>query len=128
VHAAISLGLVRSCHDLSEGGLAASLAEMAVAGGLGARVSLRDVPCDDDAASDGVLLFSESPSRFLLEVRPDAYEALADVFGPLPLGRLGDVSEAADAPRLGVTGLDGTPVVDAPISALKDAWQRPLKW
>ena len=40
LHAAIRRGLVRSCHDLSEGGLAVALAEMAMAGGLGADVSL----------------------------------------------------------------------------------------
>ena len=39
LHGAISAGLVRSCHDLSEGGLAVALAEMALAGGLGATVS-----------------------------------------------------------------------------------------
>ena len=44
VHAAISGGLVRTCHDLSEGGLAVALAEMALAGGLGAMVSLRRGP------------------------------------------------------------------------------------
>ena len=36
VHAAIDAGLVRACHDLSEGGLAVALAEMAFAGGFGA--------------------------------------------------------------------------------------------
>ena len=41
LHTAIRLGLVRSCHDLSEGGLAVGLAEMALAGGLGARVVAR---------------------------------------------------------------------------------------
>ena len=35
---AISHGLVRSCHDLSDGGLAVALAEMAIAGGLGAAI------------------------------------------------------------------------------------------
>ena len=40
VHAAIDAGLVRSCHDLSEGGLAAALAEMAFAGGLGIDVEI----------------------------------------------------------------------------------------
>ena len=69
--AAIGRGLVRSCHDLSEGGLAVALAEMALAGGLGARASLGDVPRDDDDANDAALLFSESPTRFLLEVRPE---------------------------------------------------------
>ena len=39
-----SQGLVRACHDLSEGGLGVALAEMAFAGGLGADVSLEKVP------------------------------------------------------------------------------------
>src|SRR5205814_165220 len=91
VHAAITRGLVRSCHDLSEGGLAAALAEMALAGGLGARASLRDLPCEETASHDAILLFAESPSRFVLEVRPGDVATLADLFGGLPLGRLGEV-------------------------------------
>ena len=123
--AAISQGLVRSCHDLSEGGLAVALAEMALAGGLGASASLRDVPCDGDAALDGVLLFSESPSRFLVEIRPGNLDAFTDLLGGLPLGRLGVVVEA---PHVTVSGLDSTTVIDAPVADLKAAWQRPLKW
>ena len=65
LHAAITRGLLRSCHDLSEGGLAVALAEMAFAGGTGARVSLSGVPRDQDASTDLVLLFSESPTRFV---------------------------------------------------------------
>ncbi len=44
LHRAIEAGLVRACHDLSEGGLAVAVAEMALAGGLGARVFLEQVP------------------------------------------------------------------------------------
>jgi phosphoribosylformylglycinamidine synthase len=133
VYLAISRGLVRSCHDLSEGGLAIALAEMALAGGMGASVSLRDVPCEDDAARDLVLLFSESPSRFLLEVEPQDYAPLADLAGSLPMGRLGDVGGGAGGardgvPRLIVTGLDGTVVIDSPVRDLKAAWQEPLRW
>ena len=69
LHQAIARGLVRSCHDLSEGGLAVALAEMAFAGGIGADVTqagrARHCPMKR-------LLFSESPSRFLLEVKPTA--------------------------------------------------------
>ena len=36
VHEAMLRGLVRACHDLSEGGLAVAAAEMAFAGGIGA--------------------------------------------------------------------------------------------
>jgi phosphoribosylformylglycinamidine synthase len=131
VHAAISRGLIRSCHDLSEGGLAAALAEMALAGGLGARVSLGEVPSDEGGIGDASLLFSESPSRFLLEVRPADVAALNDLFRDLPLGRLGEVTgpaDGSDSPRLTVTGRSGRPVIDAPVSDLKSAWQRPLRW
>jgi len=132
VHDVMARGLVRSCHDLSEGGLAAALAEMALAGGLGVRASLRDVPRGDDAACDAAILFSESPSRFVLEVRPEHAQLVADQFGGLPLGRLGEVAEAGHAPgatpRLTIWGLDAAPVVDAPVADLKAAWQGPLLW
>ena len=36
LHKAIQAGLVQSCHDVSEGGIAIALAEMCIAGGLGA--------------------------------------------------------------------------------------------
>jgi ABC-type multidrug transport system fused ATPase/permease subunit len=40
VHTAITSGLVKSCHDLSEGGLITAAAEMAFAGGLGVDLDL----------------------------------------------------------------------------------------
>ena len=59
-------GLVRSCHDLSEGGIGVAIAEMAFAGGLGAVVSLKDVPLGEPMGRDDLVLFSESNSRFLV--------------------------------------------------------------
>jgi phosphoribosylformylglycinamidine synthase len=133
VHAAIGRGLVRACHDLSEGGLAVALAEMAFAGGLGADVSLEHVPHDDDAGADFVLLFAESPTRFILETRPERYSELTELLVGLPLGRLGDVTGKggdgnAAEPRLVVRGLDDSVVIDLPIASLKAAWQQPLDW
>ena len=108
-----------------------ALAEMAFAGGLGADVSLGAVPRGDDAASDPVLLFSESPTRFLLEVSPDRLGELSAILAGLPLGRLGVVTAGIDdnhaaAARLIVRGLDDNVVIDAPVAGLKAAWQRPL--
>jgi phosphoribosylformylglycinamidine synthase len=65
LHRAIFTGLVQSCHDLSEGGLAVALAEMAIAGRLGAR--LHTLPHADATTA----LFSESNGRFLCEITPD---------------------------------------------------------
>jgi len=131
MHAAIHRGLVRSCHDLSEGGLAVALAEMALAGGLGARVSLKSVPLAPDADRDAIVLFSESPTRFVVEIRPGDFSELVDCFRGLPLGGLGEVGGGADDPgaaRLVVHGLDETAVIDVSVLDLKAAWQTPLRW
>ena len=125
LHRAILLGLIRSCHDLSEGGLAVAVAEMAIAGGLGAKVSLRDIPCEESAAVDAILLFSESPSRFVIEVKAEHLVPLTDIFAGLPLGKLGTVTESM---RLTVTALDVSNVIDSPLTNLKTAWQEPLRW
>jgi phosphoribosylformylglycinamidine synthase len=127
IHAAIQRGLLRACHDLSEGGLAVALAEMALAGGLGVEASIRDVPCDDESAHDVALLFSESPSRFLIEVRPENVREVVDLFGELPIGRLGEVTDSAVGSFV-VRGLNGETVIEATASAMKSAWQAPLRW
>ena len=82
---AMQRGLIRSCHDLSEGGLATALAEMAFAGGLGADVTeLRGGTLADDVA-----LFSESTTRFVIETTPATATAVQELFADLPLTPLG---------------------------------------
>lgn len=123
MHRAIEAGLVRACHDLSEGGLAVAAAEMAFAGGLGARLDLDRVPADSDATHPAVLLFSESNSRFLCEVPPAHSADFQAMFQGLPCACLGKVTED---PWLEIQAQ--RPVVRAPLEALKEAWQRPLRW
>jgi phosphoribosylformylglycinamidine synthase len=129
VHRAIQAGLLRACHDLSEGGLAVAAAEMAFAGGLGARISLAGVPCDGHPPSAGtrpaaVRLFSESNTRFLCEVRPADAPRLEEMLRGIPHARIGTVTSE---PSLAI--LDGTTaVVEAALATLKDAWQKPLRW
>ena len=69
----IRLGLVQSAHDVSDGGMAVSLAEMCLASdGLGADINL-------DASNDQRLdsaLFSEAQSRIILAVRPEKFEKI----------------------------------------------------
>jgi phosphoribosylformylglycinamidine synthase len=126
-------GLVRSCHDVCEGGLAVALAEMAIAGGLGVDAALEPVPRDEDANSDFVLLFSESPTRFLLEVRPEHCNAVEDQLGTWCLSRIGEVGPGPGGsgqatPRVIIRGLDGSTVVDALVDDLRKSWQGPLRW
>jgi phosphoribosylformylglycinamidine synthase len=126
LHAAISTGLVRACHDLSEGGLAAALAEMAFAGGLGAKIELAQVPHSTarDPHTAAVLLFSESNTRFLCEVPAKHAAAFEQKLAGVPFGRLGEVTTSADLQ----VALDGHPVIVVGLDRLKAAWQTTLDW
>ena len=121
VHRSITAGLVRSCHDLSEGGLAVAVAEMAFAGGVGADVT--HLP--GDGLSDEVRLFSESATRFVLEIEPANAAAVEGAFAGLPLARIGATTAE---PRLRIAGGGGEWLVWAALAELKEAWQMPLRW
>ncbi len=58
-------GMVDAAHDLSEGGLAAALAEMSLRFGVGARVAIDDL-CERDGVDAFTALFSESQGRALV--------------------------------------------------------------
>ena len=122
---AIDRGLVRSCHDCSEGGIGVAAAEMAFAGGLGMHLSLMNVPCDPDAKTDDVSLFSESNSRFIVEVVPEKQEAFEACMVGVPIGCIGTVVESAD---FIVQGTDGSAVVETTIDRLKESWQGTFRW
>jgi len=123
--AAIESGLVKSCHDCSEGGLGVAMAEMAFAGGLGAVVYLKNVPRTGPLYRDDYILFSESNSRFLVEVEPENEAQFIKAMKGITMAQIGHVSQED---TLQVFGLGGELILDTPISELKESWQKPLKW
>lgn len=74
IHRLISEGLVESAHDVSEGGLAVALAEMALGGNLGIDARLEEA----DACT---ALFSESLGRIVLEVREENVRIILQALG-----------------------------------------------
>ena len=74
LHRAITAGLVRSAHDLSEGGLAVAAAEWALGGRLGLDLAL---PGSDELSIEQ--LFGEGPARYLVEVESQHGERFADL-------------------------------------------------
>jgi phosphoribosylformylglycinamidine synthase II len=113
---AATVRVLRSAHDLADGGLAVALAECTfrnVAAGLGATVEL---PAGLDPY---VALFSESPSRMLVTTRDEAaLAALAQKHG-VPCVRIGTVG----GDRLTIAR-DGAALVDEPVADLVEAWTR----
>ncbi len=125
LHGAITAGLVRACHDLSEGGLGVAAAEMAFAGEVGLGVDLSAVPYEGpaDRRLDSVLLFAESNSRFLVEVEPEKGSAFERALAGLPCAKVGETDASG---LLTVTGLAGETLIASPLPDLKAAWQTPL--
>jgi len=120
---AIRSGCVRSAHDLSEGGLAVAAAEMAFAGGRGLELDLGALPCAEFGEGYDPLatrLFSESCTRFLVEVEPAARAVFEEHFVDLDCACVGTVA-AHD--RLVLRGPDGALAVEVELAALRAAHQ-----
>jgi phosphoribosylformylglycinamidine synthase len=128
LHRAIQASLIRACHDLSEGGLAVALAEMAFAGNLGAVVDLGGIRLHGGSfggtEADVVRLFSESNSRFLVEVEPEYEEQFLAAFEGVEATRVGEVADSGTV----VVRHGKLEHVHASIDDLKRAWQAPLDW
>jgi phosphoribosylformylglycinamidine synthase II len=120
LHQALAAGLVRACHDLSEGGLGVAAAEMAFAGDRGLRLDMRAIVRPSGLDDDATLLFSESPSRFLAEVRPADAPAFEAALAGLPFSRAGEVVDGAE---LVIAGIGGGAALRAGLADLKAAWQ-----
>jgi phosphoribosylformylglycinamidine synthase len=120
--AAIDAGYVRACHDLSEGGLAVSLAEMAFTGGLGLDVDIAKVPVTAEMRED-LLLFSESNGRLLAEVSEEDASAFEGLMKGSTIAWIGSVVKE---PRLRVTEKGKTVIELANEETIK-AWKTPLE-
>ena len=111
--------------SLFVGFLAVAVAEMAFAGGLGARVDASKVPHDASATDTTIQLFSESNTRFLVEVPVESAAEFESLLSGIPLAHIGDVT---DSTELQVTAGDGNDVINSSLAELKEAWQSPLRW
>jgi phosphoribosylformylglycinamidine synthase II len=123
---ATAQGLVRAMHDCSDGGIGVALAEMAFSGGLGMEVFLSEVPYKESKnLRNDFILFSESNSRFIVEVERRSQHRFEALLKGRPFGLVGCVSGGKE---FEVHGLDGKVCVKSDIGTLKEAWQKPLRW
>jgi phosphoribosylformylglycinamidine synthase len=106
--------LLAGAHDCSEGGIGVTLAESAIAGGIGARIE----PTQDGGTTH-VWLFSESASRAVVTCGPDDVTAVLDEAG----------SRALPAVVIGVVGGDALAIrgaLEVPVSDLADRFENGL--
>jgi phosphoribosylformylglycinamidine synthase len=98
---------------------------MAFAGGLGAIVHLEHIPLGEPIKRDDFILFSESNSRFLVEVIPESKTEFEEIMSTTNLATIGRIS---DAKILEIYGVNGRKIVAESIGELKRVWQKPLCW
>lgn len=121
LHKAIAGGLVKSCHDISEGGLAVALAESSLGGRLGADISIDTLPENLNTAK---LLFCETPSRFIITVSEENREKIESFWGSdtksSPLIKIGKVLKTQSL----VIKRNEEAVVDITTEQIAFAWKR----
>jgi phosphoribosylformylglycinamidine synthase subunit PurSL len=116
LHRAIKQGLIRTCHDLSEGGLAVAAAEMCIGGRLGLDLELS---ADDPVRT----LFGETSGCLLVEVKPENVAEFEEFFNGLPLQKIGKVLAE---PRLSIT-MNNESRLSISVPDLVSAWNTPLQ-
>lgn len=110
VHRLIADGIVTAAHDVSDGGIAVAITEMAIGGRLGVEAT---VPASE--SSTVAALANEAPGQVLLEAPPSRREHVAGRLGP-PVRRIGMVT-ASPSINIGVAGPTGPhPVHGQPIT------------
>lgn len=117
VLSAIQAGLVASAHDLSEGGLAAALAESCISGNVGATVTLAT-----DLRKDAAL-FSESQSRIVLSAVPSKAAALLAHLqqAGVPVEQIGTVGGT----ELHIT-INGEAAIAHSVAQLEKVWKEAI--
>ncbi len=121
LHTAIMDSRVKAAHDMSDGGLAVSLAEMAFAGGCGIRIELGAVQTEGSLL-DTEILYSESPSRIVIEVSKEHAADIERLFG----GDARRIGETTTDKNMVVFGQDATILIDQDLDTLMKAWKEPL--
>ena len=111
-------GAARAAHDISDGGLGCALAEMTIAGGVGARVDL-DPLIELRGCSGETALFGEGPGGLLLAAAATELEALSEraASAGVDLLRLGQ----AGGERLEISAAELD--VSVPLGDAETAWR-----
>jgi phosphoribosylformylglycinamidine synthase len=110
----IQEGKISACHDLSEGGLAVTAAEMCLAGDLGLDLTI-------PSANPTEFLFSETTASFLIEVKPEDAAYIESMFQGLPISLVGKIHSEKS---LNLVSEDNEMIVSFTMNDIKQAWLR----
>jgi phosphoribosylformylglycinamidine synthase II len=116
----IKEGLFLSIHDISSGGLGVALSEMTFTNGIGCAINLSRV--DSDLRED-IILFSESNSRFVIEVAEKNKKRIEELFKGAPYYLLGKTG----GNHMVVSNKNGK-IINQPVDKLFKVWDKAVEW
>ena len=119
---AVKAGIIKSGHDISEGGLAVALTESSISGKIGSEVWLKDVPSKETLKKDEIILFSESAGRILFTVAPENESLLKEIMSNIPCRRIGRVG----GDSIKINGIDGRGIAEIDVKDITIKYRRPL--
>jgi phosphoribosylformylglycinamidine synthase II len=122
---AIASALVRSAHDLSDGGLAVAAAEACLASGLGAHLELSAAAARLDRQ-----LFAEGGARILVSVAPEQAIAWQQALDQVEVAALGSVPARClgvvlAEPQFSISQA-GTPLLRLPLAAMRERYEQAI--
>ncbi|MDR1696206.1 MAG: hypothetical protein LBR69_06225, partial [Endomicrobium sp.] len=91
IYKAANKGLIKACHDVSAGGMAAAISQMAFAGQKGVKINIDAVPVMKPLTA-AEILFSESNGRFIVEVSPENAKKFKEIFKGMKISEIGVVT------------------------------------
>jgi phosphoribosylformylglycinamidine synthase len=109
-------GYVAACHDVSDGGLGVCLSEMCIGGNIGAFIDISRV---NNPRVD-VKLFSESNTRWVVEVKKEHEQRFRDEMKNVKTFRIGEVGGGSLIIR------DKKEIINLPIDRVKKEWGKTL--
>lgn len=143
LYQAIRNGLILSCHDISEGGLLVAISEMALSGNIGVELELNNRHLERQSALETAqnisskfdyyeLLFSEAPSRFLVEIKKENKERFEDSFKELPVYLIGKTIPSKEIIIHGIAQCDSSnkqlkfEMIRIKLERIRNYWERGL--
>lgn len=120
IYQSIKAGLVRSAHDVSDGGLAVALAESCLGGELGADINLES---SSDIGKDGqaLALFGEGPANIVVSVAAKDKAKFEEVLKDCAVKYLGTVG----GDKLKISAADKV-LIEMPLEAIDNAFHAVL--
>ncbi|PIT84849.1 phosphoribosylformylglycinamidine synthase subunit PurL [Candidatus Micrarchaeota archaeon CG10_big_fil_rev_8_21_14_0_10_45_29] len=124
LHHAMQKGLISAAHDVSDGGIAVTLAEMAIGGQLGMHVKCASIP-HEGGMRDDEILFSETAGRFIVTIKAQDAGEFEKIMQDCEFAKIGNVISGT---QFVVGGANPSSHITTSVKELESAFKKTITW